>query len=83
MRRWARNFDGVLNRPFSINDEAIARLPQVPMNTDAVPTLEEVRKAIRQLSSGKALGLDSIPAEIHKEGGTALTGKLLTLVQII
>ena len=84
LQRWAEHFDGVLNRPSSINDEAIARLPQVPVNTslDAVPTVEEVWKAIRQLSSGKAPGSDSIPAEIFKDGGTA-DSKLLTLVQII
>ena len=28
-KRWAEHFDGVLNRPSSINDEAINRLPQV------------------------------------------------------
>ena len=65
-----------MNRPFSTNDDAIARPSQVP-------TVEEERQAIRQLSSGKAPGLDAIPAEIFKEGGTALMGKLLTLVQII
>ena len=51
-----KRFDGLLNRPSSINDEAIARLPQVPVNMslDAVPTVEEVQKAIHQLSSRKA-----------------------------
>ena len=86
LRRWAEHFDSVLNRLSSINDEAIARLPQVPVNTslDSVPNVEEVWKAIRQLSSGKAPGSDSKPsAEIFKEGGTALTGKLLTLIQIV
>ena len=27
LKRWAEHFDGVLNRPSSINDEAINRLP--------------------------------------------------------
>ena len=35
-----------------------------------------------KLSSNKAPGSDSIPVEIY-EGGSALTGKLLTLVQLI
>ena len=85
LQRWVKHFDGVLNRPSSINYEAIERLPQVLVNTllDAVPTLEEVRKAIRQLSSGKAPGSYAILDEIYKEGGTAVTGKLLTLVQVI
>ena len=29
LQRWAEHFDGVLNRPSSINNEAINRLPQV------------------------------------------------------
>ena len=51
------------------------------MNTslDAIPTMEEVQKAIHQLASGKAPGLDFIPAEVYKEGGTVLADKLLLL----
>ena len=32
LKRWAEHFDDVLNRPSSINDEAINRLPQVECN---------------------------------------------------
>ena len=32
LKRWAEHFDGVLNRPSSINDEAINRLPKVECN---------------------------------------------------
>ena len=32
LKRWAEHFDGVLNRPLSITDEAINRLPQVECN---------------------------------------------------
>ena len=32
LKRWAEHFDGVLNRPSSINDEAINRLPHVECN---------------------------------------------------
>ena len=40
MKRWAELFDGVLNQPSSINDEAINRLPQVECNRllDEFPT---------------------------------------------
>ena len=71
----AKTLRGVLNKPVSVNDEAIERLPQVPVNKslDVTPALEEVLIAIRWLSSGKALGSDTIPAEIYKEGGSALT----------
>jgi len=85
LERWAEHFNGVLNRPSAINDEAINRLHQVPINEslDEVPSLEETRKAIHQLSSNKAPGVDSIPAEIYKEGGEALTAKLLDLFTLI
>ncbi|KAL8566844.1 hypothetical protein ACOMHN_052242 [Nucella lapillus] len=48
-----------------INDEAIARLPQVAINTelDAKPSYEEVNKAIKQMTTGKAPGPNAIPAE--------------------
>ena len=76
-----KHFYGVLNRPSSINDKAIKRPPQVPVNEslDVTPTQREVQIAILQLSSGKAHGSDSIPAEINKEGGSAQTALLLTL----
>lgn len=50
---------------------------------DAVPTLEEIQKAISLLSTGKAPGGDSIPAEIYKEGDMALVGKLRHLFKFI
>ena len=46
LKRWAEHFDGVLNRPSSINDEAIKRLPQVQYNPllDELPTVSETVK---------------------------------------
>ena len=61
LKRWAEHFDGVLNRPSSINDEAINKLPQVECNQLFVelPTVSETLKAIKFLSSGKAPGSDA------------------------
>ena len=49
LKRWAEHFDGVLNRPTSINDEAINRLPQVECNPllDELPIVSETVKAIK------------------------------------
>ena len=60
-------------------------LPQVPFDEmlDAVPTFEEIWKAIHLLTSGTSPGADSIPTEVYKEGGTALTEKLHQLFQLI
>ena len=85
LKKWAEHFDGLQNRPSSINNKAIERLPQVPVNEllDITPTLGNVQIAIRQLSGGKAPGSDWVSAEIYKEGGSALTGRLLILIQLI
>ena len=68
LKRWAEHFDSVLNRPLSINDDAINRLSQVECNLllDEFPTVAETLKAIKLLSSGKAPGSDAISAEIYK-----------------
>ena len=81
LKRWAEHFDGVLNRPSSINDEAINRLPQVECNPllAELPTVSETVKAIKLLSSGKAPGSDAIPAEIYKAGGPSVAEKLTEL----
>jgi len=83
LERWAEHFEAVLNRPSTINDEAIDRMPQVNINTtmDVLPTESEVRKAISQLSSGKAPGSDAIPSEIYKAGGSTFVQKLTELFQ--
>ena len=85
LERWAEHFDSILNCPSTISGEAINQLPQNPFDEtlDAVPTFEEIQKVIHLLTSGKAPDVDSIPAEVYKEGGTALTRKLHQLFQLI
>ncbi|BHF69960.1 hypothetical protein SprV_0301300700 [Sparganum proliferum] len=55
LQRWTEHFRGVLNRPFTISDAAIDRLPQVETNVDLdlPPSLQETIRAVQQLSSGK------------------------------
>ena len=81
--RWAEYFDAVLNRPSHINEEAINRLPQADINPALHNplTLPETEKAISKLSSGKAPGADTIPAEVYKHGGPQLLEKLTQLFQ--
>ena len=61
LKRWSEHFDGVRNRPSSINDEASNRLPQMKCNPllDELPTVSETVKAIKLVSSGKAPGSDA------------------------
>ena len=42
LERWAEHFNSVLNRPSSINEDAIDRLPQIDCNE--FPTVMETRK---------------------------------------
>ena len=81
LEKWAEHFNGVLNRPSKINCEAIHRLPQVEINKDldALPAVDEVARAIKYMSTGKAPGLDAIPAEIFKSGGISITRRLTDL----
>ena len=74
LNRWAENFSTVLNIPADINAEAIALLTLVETNSDLdrPPSEEEVTKAIKQLSTGKAPGADAISADVYKHGGDAL-----------
>nr|VZI30783.1 unnamed protein product [Spirometra erinaceieuropaei] len=67
LQRLVEHFRGVLNRPSTISDVAIDRLPQVEtnVNLDHPPSLQETIRAVQQLSSGKAPGSDAIPAEVH------------------
>nr|VZI19835.1 unnamed protein product [Spirometra erinaceieuropaei] len=56
IQRRAERFIGVLNRPSTISDAVIARLPQVETNSDLklAPSIHETTRAVKQPSSGKA-----------------------------
>ena len=83
LERWADHFNSVLNCPAAINDKAIARLPQLAINQelDAPPSNEEVSKAIKQMTSGKAPGPDATPAEVYKMGSETIRSQLTSLFQ--
>jgi len=81
LERWAEHFNNVLNRPSTINEEAIARLPQVPIDDslENPPTVEEIAKAIKCMSSDRAPGGDSIPSEVYASGGPKMIESLRSL----
>lgn len=51
--------------------------------TDAEPTCEEVKAAVKMLKSRKATGRDMVTAEALKVGGESLLQWLLTLLHLI
>ena len=77
--RWREYFSDLLNCPATAREEALASVDQYPVQEDMAnpPTLEEILAAIKSIKSGKTPGLDGIPAEIYKYGGTALHAQLL------
>ena len=76
-RRWAEYFEQVLNvidvREANIN--VVGRLTQMPvlgdLNGRAI-SLVEVRKAVNEIKSSKAPGLDGFPVECLHKGGMAV-----------
>ncbi|XP_069986297.1 uncharacterized protein [Penaeus vannamei] len=83
LSRWREHFQGLLNRPSTVDNSAISRLNQHPTRSDLdiPPTEAELIVALKLLSNGKAPGANGIPAEVFKKGGHALHHELLVLFQ--
>ena len=70
-KRWQEHFSNLLNRPSSVDADALNQIPQQPMHDSLTdpPTMGEIEKAICQTNSGRASGKNGIPAEIYKTAG--------------
>ena len=68
---WREHFIGLLNRLSTVDPAVLDQIPHKPTinSIDLLPTMEVVEKAIKQSSSNKAPGMDSIPVEIYKGMG--------------
>ncbi|XP_070493805.1 uncharacterized protein [Chironomus tepperi] len=64
--RWKEHFEEVLNvQRNGICIEAVENPPALPIDTRP-PTKKEIIEAVKRLKSGKAAGMDEIPAEVLK-----------------
>jgi len=83
--RWAEHFNKVLNCQSSVCQAATDDMDQWPIfeSLAEVPSLVEVHKADKQMSSGKAAGPESITADIYKFSGHKLATKLTSLFELI
>ena len=81
LKRWTEHFNSVLNRPSSINEDAIDRLPQIECNVllDEFPTVMETKKTAQQLSAVKAPGAYAIPVEVYKAEGLPMAESCFTV----
>jgi len=68
-----------------VSQEALDDIEQWPVleSLSLTPSLAEVSKAARQMSSFKAAGADGIPAEVFKYGGMKLNRKLTSMLRKI
>ena len=70
-QRWKEHFSTLLNRSSTVDLSGLNVIPEKPAleELDLPPSLEEITKAVKQMSSGKAPGMDGIPAEFYKAAG--------------
>lgn len=79
--RWKEHFSSLLNQEGTAQAEACNLLRRRTTRTDICGeiTMEELKKALKTTANRKAPGLDGIPADILKNGGSELTRALLDL----
>ncbi|CAF3834114.1 unnamed protein product, partial [Rotaria magnacalcarata] len=74
LNRWKEYFDEMLNVDTTINEQILQQIPSPTVDAeelsrqDAVPTLDEVVKAVGQIKNKKAPGKDDVPVELLKAG---------------
>ena len=79
---WSEHFQELFSADRVVQDSALLRIPQLPVKVELykLPSMEELIKAIEQMNSGKAAGVDGIPPKFWKSGGPALHSKLHELL---
>uniref|UniRef100_A0A0K8SN56 Reverse transcriptase domain-containing protein n=1 Tax=Lygus hesperus TaxID=30085 RepID=A0A0K8SN56_LYGHE len=82
LQRWAEHFEEQLNDNQTASDGQVTTPPSVPIE-DEPPSLGEVEKALKKLKNNKSPGIDELPAELFKKGGTALAGAIRGLISKI
>jgi hypothetical protein len=83
VERWAEHFNDLLNRPPPPAERPDEDFDCYLKIIDCIPSIEEVKQAVKQLRSGSAAGEDGIPPELWKVGGYALLVQLTVLMQLI
>lgn len=66
-----------------VQDSAFLQIPQPPLQVELdepPPSIQELTKALEQMKSCKAAGVDGIPPEFWKSGGPVLHNRLRELL---
>ncbi|CAF4311483.1 unnamed protein product [Rotaria sp. Silwood2] len=85
--RWREYFDEMLNVHTVVDERILQKIPKPLLDQkdlshqDAVPTVDEVVKAIQQIRNRRAPGKDEISAELLKAGGLPLAEWLHEIIR--
>lgn len=83
LNRWVEHFNELLNsNNHADEDTPIGNVPVCTENI-ALPTLDEIKSAIRKLKNNKSPGSDALPSELFKHGGPQLHQILHHLITCI
>ena len=87
LNRWREYFDPMLNVNTVVDEQVLQQIPKALLDQkelshqDAVPTVDEVVKAIQQIRNRRAPGKDEISAELLKAGGLPLAEWLHEIIR--
>ena len=78
LNRWSEHYATLFNANRQVSAGALSNITQQPPqeDLDKNPTIHEVERAISQMKSNKAPGVDGIPPEALKHGGPVLCSRL-------
>ena len=78
LNRWTEYCSELYNQETS-GDQAVLNVPLTTTEVDHPILREEVEAAVKALKKGKSAGVDNIPAELVKAGGTPMIDVLTTI----
>ena len=82
LSRWSEHLQELFSADPVVQDSTLLRIPQLPVKVelDKLPSMQELIKAIEQMKSGKAAGVEEIPPDFWESGGPTLHSKLYKLL---
>ena len=85
LQRWRKFYQQLYNHGEPQGTPANSPPINAPpsLATDAEPTIEEIKLAIKQLKNNKAAGIDEVTVEMLKAGGNPVAQRLHSMLQLV